>query len=255
MPFSPSESCPYRRSSQVVRFSRRFFIYVRFRNKINFADRSPNSTLRTGLALDRILPNRVAGPSCLTVLHVDLVSLTQTVRWSPQGWNPDRICPMQHRGPRSASPTHGPQTPRSPRRPDLHRQGLHRRRRPHLRRPQLESRRRRGRDCSNPVIPQVTEFGPRPREGSSDRELGSSGPPDSLDGTVAHPPDTTDHDHEGGLRCCWATSAALPLRATERAPIPSPTRSFEGKPARSGGAEPRPGRTVMRSPQTETWAG
>lgn len=41
---------------------------------------------------------------------------------------------------------------------------------------------------------------------------------------------------KGGLRCCWATSAALPLRATERAPIPSPTRSFEGKPARSGGA-------------------
>lgn len=136
----------------------------------------PKQHTRNGLALDHILPNRVAGPSCLTVLHLDLVSLTQTVRWSPQGWNPDRICPMQHRGPRSASPTHGPQTLRSPRRPDLHRQGLHRRRRSHLRRPQLESRRRRGRDCSNPVIPQVTEFGPRPREGSSDRVLGSSGP-------------------------------------------------------------------------------
>lgn len=40
----------------------------------------------------------------------------------------------------------------------------------------------------------------------------------------------------GGLRCCWPTSAALPPRATERAPIPSPTRSFEGKPTRSGGA-------------------
>ncbi len=93
-----------------------------------------------------------------------------------------------------------------------------------------------GRYCSNSVIPQVTEFEPRPREGSSDRELGSSGPPDSLDGTVAHPPDTPTMITKGGLRCCWATSAALTPRATERAPIPPPTRSFEGKPARSGGA-------------------
>jgi len=187
---------------------------------------------------------------------------------------------MQHRGPRSASPTHGPQTPRSPRRPDLHRQGLHRRRRPYLRRPQLESRRRRGRDCSNPVIPQVTEFGPRPREGSSDRELGSSGPPDSLDGTVAHPPDTTDHDHEGwdfGVvgppppRCLYGPPSGLRShprpghsRASRRAAVarqhqiqrpadPSP-RTRTCVPL-ADAAEPRPGRTVMRSPKTETWAG
>lgn len=198
--------------------------------------RSPNSTLRNGLALDRILPNRVAGPSCLPVLNVGLVSLTQTVRWSPQGWNPDRICPMQHRGPRSASPTHGPQTPRSPRRPDLHRHGLHRRRRPHLRCPRLKSRRRRGRYCSNPVIPQVTEFGPRPREGSSDRELGSSGPPDSLSGTVAHPPDTTDHDHEGWTSVLLGHVRRAASAGHRAGSDPRPRPSFEGKPARSGGA-------------------
>lgn len=75
------------------------------------------------------------------------------------------------------------------------------------------------------------------REGSSDRELSSSGPPDSLDGTVAHPPDTTDHDHEG-----WTSVLLGHLRRAAST-------------GHRAGSDPIPDPVIRRQADAQRWRG